>query len=222
MKTSLDFIEINPPQKELGTVIWLHGLGADGHDFVPVVQELNLPSFLPIRFIFPHAPLRPVTINNGYVMRAWFDITSMSIHQRFDVEGIAESGKLVEKLIELEHKRGIPSHKIILAGFSQGAALALCAGLQYPKPLGGIVALSGYLPAADKILENASAENFTTPIFIGHGQNDSVVPYSLGLKTFELLQANKYLAKLWTYPIAHSVNGEEIGDIAEWLKDIYK
>ena len=133
MKTTLESIEIDPSTKPIGSVIWLHGLGADGNDFVPIVQELNLPSTLPLRFVFPHAPMRPVTINNGYVMRAWFDIYSMNINQQIDETGITETIGHIEKLVEKEIQRGIPSNKIVLAGFSQGAAIALAMGLRYPN-----------------------------------------------------------------------------------------
>ncbi|MHB1947946.1 MAG: alpha/beta hydrolase [Gammaproteobacteria bacterium] len=224
MKTTLDCIEIDPPQKAIGSVIWLHGLGADGSDFVPVVQELNLPSDLPLRFIFPHAPLRPVTVNNNYVMRAWFDIYSMDFNQRnkIDETGVADSIQQVEKLIEKEIQRGISSNKIILAGFSQGAAIALAMGLRYPKPLGGILALSGFLPHIETLLANeASPENFTTPIFLGHGSEDMIVPISRGQDVFNALEKNKYRVSWHSYPMPHSVSGEEIGDIAEWMRVVF-
>lgn len=221
MKTTLDCVEIDSPQKAIGSVIWLHGLGADGNDFVPIVQELNLPSDLPLRFIFPHAPLRPVTINNGYVMRAWFDIFNMNLTQRIDDGGIADSVQHLETLIDRELQRGIPSDKIVLAGFSQGAVIALSTGLRYSKPLAGMMALSGFLPNADKVLAEASAENFTTPIFIAHGTLDPIVPFVLGQYTFDILQRSKYRVGLRNYPMPHSVCGEEIGDIAEWLRKIF-
>jgi len=222
MKTSLESIEINPSHKEIGTVILLHGLGADGHDFVPMVKELRLPDALSLRFVFPHAPLRPVTINNGYVMRAWYDIYAMNIDQRADETGVAESTMLIEKLIAKEMERGIPANKIVLAGFSQGAVIALSAGLLYKKSLAGILALSGYLPHADKVMANAAAENFTVPIFVGHGTKDNVVPFALGQKITDVLQKNKYLVKMRSYDMAHSVCAEEIGDIAEWLREVYQ
>lgn len=222
MKTTLDAIEINPTQKEIGSVIWLHGLGADGNDFVPIVQELNLPSDLPLRFVFPHAPLRPVTINNGYVMRAWFDIYSMSLTQKIDDAGIADSVKHLEKLIDHELQRGVPSNKIVLAGFSQGAVIALSTGLRYPKPLAGMLALSGFLPNADKILAEATAENFTTPILVAHGTEDPIAPVALGQYVYDTLQKSKYRVSFHRYAMPHSVCGEEIGDIAEWLHTVFK
>lgn len=221
MKTTPDAIEINPANKEIGSVIWLHGLGASGEDFVPIVPELNLPNDLPLRFVFPHAPMRPVTINNGYVMPAWFDIYSMNRDHRVDEEGIQESVTFVEELIARELQRGMPAEKITLAGFSQGAAIALAAGLRYSKSLAGILALSGYLPGAEKILSEATAVNYTTPIFIAHGTEDPVLPYSLGLELSDMLQRNKYLISWHSYPMPHSVCHEEIGDIAEWLRKIY-
>lgn len=222
MKPTLDCIEINPPIKEIGSVIWLHGLGADGTDFVPIVSELNLPSELPLRFVFPHAPQRPVTINNGYVMRAWFDIYSINSLHRIDQEGIQQSVAHLETLIENELNRGIPSDKIILAGFSQGAVIALTTGLRYTKSLAGVLALSGYLPNAEKVFSEASAKNYTTPIFVAHGTADTIVPYVLGQQTYELLLRNKYRVNWHSYDMPHSVCEEEIGDIAEWLRIIYQ
>lgn len=221
MKTTLESIEINPEHKPIGSVIWLHGLGADGNDFVPIVQEMDLPQDLPLRFIFPHAPLRPVTINNGYVMRAWFDIYSMSIQQQIDEAGINDSIHHLENLIAKEQQHGIPSNKIILAGFSQGAVIALSTGLRYSKPLAGMMALSGFLPLADKVLAEASAQNFTTPIFIGHGTDDAIVPYRLGQITSDVLQKNKYPVSWHSYAMQHSVSQDEIGDIANWLRRIF-
>jgi phospholipase/carboxylesterase len=218
MNTTLDYIEINSTQKETGSVIWLHGLGADGQDFAPIVQQLHLSSH--IRFIFPHAPVRPITINNGYMMRGWFDIFSLSRLEKFDDAGIATSVQQIEHLIEKELQRGIPAEKIILAGFSQGAAIALTTGLQYSKKLGGILALSGYLPNAEKVLSTANPANYTTPIFIAHGTEDTVLPYSLGAEVATLLQKNNYLTAWHSYAMGHSVCPEEIGDIAEWLQKI--
>lgn len=221
MKTTLDYVEINPPTKEIGTVIWLHGLGADGHDFVPIVQELNLPSELSLRFVFPHAPLRPITINNGYVMRGWFDIYSLNSLNQYDQEGIDESVNLLKKLIDKELQRGIPAEKIVLAGFSQGASIALSTGLHYPKSLAGIMALSTYLPNAEKMLAEANSANFTTPIFLVHGTEDNILPYTLGMQLYDILIKYKYLVTWHSYVMTHTVNEEEIGDIAEWLQEIY-
>lgn len=217
----LSCIEINPSAQAIGTVIWLHGLGADGNDFVPIVPELHLPSSIPIRFVFPNAPLRPVTINNGYVMRAWYDITSMRIDQWIDEAGIAASVAQLNDLIEQQESVGIPSQNIILAGFSQGAVIALTAGLLCPKRLGGILALSGYFPNAEKVLANASAENRQTPIFMAHGTGDNIVPYTIGLASSDVLKRAKYPIDWHSYPMAHGVCDAEIRDIGNWVKTIY-
>lgn len=214
-------IVVAPSTQATGSVIWLHGLGADGNDFVPLVSELNLSNNLPLRFVFPHAPLRPVTINNGYVMRAWFDIYSMKLDQRIDEEGIANSIELVHQLIENEQKCGILSENIILAGFSQGAVMALRTGLHYPKPLAGILALSGFLPAEQMAAESNKA-NRATPIFIAHGSQDRVVPFILGEDTANALKTLHYPVTWKSYPIPHSVCAEEVSDIAKWLKEVYK
>lgn len=223
MKSTSEYIEINPTQNAIGSVIWLHGLGADGHDFVPIVQELNLPDEMPLRFIFPHAPMQPVTINNGYVMRAWFDIYSLteSAQRQVDEKGVAESVQQLEKLIAQEIERGIPPEKIILAGFSQGGVIALATGLRYPNSLAGIMALSTYLPSPEKFTAEANAANFTTPIFLAHGTQDTILPYTLGLQTQDVLQRNKYLVQWHSYSMGHSVCNEEIGDIANWLQRIF-
>lgn len=221
MKTTADYIEIDPDQKAIGSVIWLHGLGADGQDFVPIVPELNLPSELPLRFIFPHAPMRPVTINNGYVMRAWFDVYSFTESSRVDETGVRDSIQYLESLIASEIKQGIPVEKIVLAGFSQGAVISLITGLRYSRSLGGILALSGFLPLAEKVLSEANAANYTIPIFLAHGTQDTILPYELGLKTMDALQRNKYRVNWHSYTMGHSVCPDEIGDIATWLQTVY-
>lgn len=222
MSTQLSCIEINPDSKPIGSVIWLHGLGADGHDFVPLVPELRLPKELALRFVFPNAPMRPVSVNNGYVMRAWYDVYGMNIDQRIDQDGIAQSVVLLEELIANELQHGITPDKIVLAGFSQGAVIALTAGLSSSTSLAGILALSGYLPQAEKILSNDNAANYTTPIFVAHGTEDPIVPFFLGQQVCEILQKNKYVVNWRSYPMAHSVCENEIGDIAEWLREVYK
>ncbi len=222
-KTSTEHhIALSPETKAWGSVIWLHGLGADGHDFAPIVPELKLHNDLPLRFIFPHAPMQPVTINNGYVMRAWFDIQSMDIHQKIDEKGIHASIQIVNGLIQTEVDAGIPIEKIVLAGFSQGAVIALMAGLHYPKSLAGIMALSGFLPHAESLLTKANPANATTPIFIGHGREDFVVPFPLGERTADVLIKNHYNVTAKYYSIAHTVSLEEINDISRWLKDLYQ
>ncbi|MDR3490574.1 MAG: dienelactone hydrolase family protein [Gammaproteobacteria bacterium] len=221
--TLLSCIEMNPTIPATGSIIWLHGLGADGSDFSPIVPELNLWPQRPVRFIFPNAPSRPITINNGYVMPGWYDITSLSkIHGHLDNAGIEESVNAIRLLIEHEEQRGIPSNKIVLGGFSQGALIALMTGLRFEKPLGGIFALSGYFPfTPEELTQLASSANTNTPIFIGHGKEDTIVPYFLGEKTFELLKNKGYPVSFKSYAMAHSVNMPELNDIAGWLKTIF-
>jgi phospholipase/carboxylesterase len=220
MTTRLPGIEINPQTSAVGSVIWLHGLGADGGDFAPLVPELQLPEHLPVRFIFPHAPKIPVTINNRYVMPAWYDILSLAVERHADTAGIDESAKKIHALIEHEKERGIPANKIILAGFSQGAVMALTAGLTYPERLGGIIALSGYLPYHDEVLQKTPLANQSIPIFLAHGTNDTVVPYSLGEIVLHLLQKNHYSVDWHAYQMAHSVCADEIRDIAHFIERV--
>lgn len=217
----LSCIEIEPKQPANKTIIVMHGLGADGNDFVPIVSELNLPSSLAVRFVFPHAPVMPVTINNGYEMRAWYDILAMNIDRHVDQAGVHRSVREVEKLIERENERGITSENIILAGFSQGAAMALTTGLRYLQPLGGIIALSGYLPLAQATLHDAGEANKHTPIFIGHGTQDPVVPYVLGKTTETILKEAGYSVSWHHYLIPHSVSAEEIRDIGNWIREVW-
>lgn len=216
MITLLDHIELNSEQKEIGTVIWLHGLGADGTDFLPVAKELRLP----LRFVFPHAPVMPVTINNGYKMRAWYDIYSLGTQDHpVDQKGIDISVRALEKLIEHETQRGTPIEKIVLAGFSQGAVIALTTGLQYPKKLAGIIALSGYLPFEESIIKKFNGH--IIPVFIGHGIQDEVVPFFLGQKIRDTLTTHQYPVTWHDYPMSHSVCMDEIRDIRQWLEKVY-
>jgi len=210
---------VSPAQ---ASIVWLHGLGADGNDFVPLVSELKLPEALGIRFVFPHAPFRPVTINNGYVMRAWYDLFSWQLDQRIDEKGIYESIRLLEQFIKQEEQAGISSKKIILAGFSQGAVIALMAGLCTATPLGGIIALSGYFPHAELILKQANPVNQAIPIFLAHGEQDTVVPYHLSGLAIQSLSQHGYPVEGHSYPMAHSVCLEEIQDIRKWLKNIFQ
>lgn len=216
--TLLSTIEINPASPPIGSVIWLHGLGADGNDFAPIVPELQLPSSIPLRFVFPNAPLKAVTINNGYIMPAWYDIISMEINQRADMNGIKESINELHKLIAQENERGIPSEKIILAGFSQGAVIALMTGLAFPHTLAGIMTLSGYLPTPTPEQHPA---NHDTPIFMAHGAQDAVVPYAAGLGSYDTLKYFGRAASWHRYQMAHSVCEHEIRDIATWLCEIF-
>jgi phospholipase/carboxylesterase len=198
-------------------VIWLHGLGADGNDFGPIVPELVASNWPPIRFVFPHAPRRPITINGGMTMRAWYDITGMEIAQRQDEAGIRASMAQLEALIAREVERGIPSSRIFLAGFSQGAAMVLSGGLRHAHPLAGIIALSGYLPLEQQLEAERSAANAGVPIFVGHGSVDPIVPQTLGMLSRDFLRAHGYNVDWHSYAMAHQVCSEEIRDLRSWL-----
>jgi phospholipase/carboxylesterase len=213
----LPAVVIEPPLCATASVIWLHGLGADGHDFEPIVPELGLGG-APIRFIFPHAPERPVTINMGYVMRAWYDITAPDLSQGQDEAGTRESEQQLRAWIEHEKARGILPERIILAGFSQGGAIVLHTGLRYPERLGGIMALSTYLPLADTVAEEKHAANARLPIFMAHGAQDPIIPLPLAEQSRETLRELGHTVEWHQYPMQHSVCMEEIGAIAEWLR----
>ena len=215
---SLECIELSTGTDIAASVIWLHGLGADGNDFVPIVQELNLEGCPAIRFIFPSAPVIPVTINGGYQMPAWYDILGADLIAREDSKGIRTSARQIEKLIEKEEDRGIASTNIILAGFSQGCAMVLHTGLRYPKKLGGLVALSGYLPLASSLGAERSTVNTTIPIFMAHGLMDSVVPISRAEASRQILMSLGYSVDWHTYPMPHSVHPEEIKAIEIFLQ----
>lgn len=208
--TLLSAIEINPSARADSCIIWLHGLGANGHDFEPVVPYLQLPKTLPLRFVFPHAPERPVTVNQGYVMRAWYDIAEPVINRRIDHAGIVDSIGKINQLIDREIKSGIAPERIILAGFSQGGLIALEAGLKRTE-LAGMIALSTYLADAEGVPEGGR------PVFIGHGRFDPVVPFMLGQKARDALQSQGYRTEWHEYPIEHSVSMEEIQDIGRWI-----
>lgn len=199
------------------SVIWLHGLGADGNDFVPIVPELVSPRWPALRFVFPHAPVRPVTINGGMPMRAWYDILGMDLMSRQDATGMHASIDAVEALIAREHERGVPSERIVLAGFSQGGAIALLAGLRHAQRLAGIVALSTYLPLADTLAAERSIANAQVPVFWGHGTMDPVVILQRGLDSRAALEALGYAVDWHTYPMPHSVCAEEIADLRRWF-----
>ena len=208
---------IEPQQTATASVIWLHGLGADGRDFIPIVPELGLGD-LPIRFIFPHAPERPVTVNMGYVMRAWYDIRSMDISDRQDEQGTRESEAQIAAWIAHEEARGIPAERIILAGFSQGGAIVLHTGLRYPRALGGIMALSTYLPLADAVDDERHQANLHTPIFMAHGEDDPIIPLSLAERSRDTLTSLGHAVDWHCYPMPHSVHPREVGDMAVWLR----
>ncbi len=197
-------------------IIWLHGLGADGNDFAPIVPELRLPAELGIRFIFPHAPSIPVTINGGFVMPAWYDILEMQIDRRVDVQQLMLSASAIEAFVVNELESGIKSERIILAGFSQGGAVAYQVALSFNQSLGGLLVMSTYLATADSI--ELSQANRDIPIEIHHGLHDPVVPENLGKKAFEHLKEKGYYAIYRTYPMEHSVCAEQIGDISQWIQ----
>lgn len=217
----LPHVELATGPEPAGTVIWLHGLGADGWDFVPIVRELPLPETLALRFIFPHAPERPVTINNGFVMRAWYDIAMNDIARLPDERGIRESQAAVERLIARERDRGIESARIVLAGFSQGGAIALQAGLRHADRLGGIAALSTYLALEESLDQEASAANRATPIFMAHGTQDPIVPIALAEASAAALKRRGYEVEWEAWPMPHSVCAEEIQSLADFLARIY-
>lgn len=213
----LPAVIVEPAQAATASVIWLHGLGADGHDFEPIVPELNLPANAAIRFIFPHAPSLPVTINGGYVMPAWYDILAMDIDRKVDVKQLEASAQAVAKLIDREVEKGIPSERILLAGFSQGGAVAYQTALSYPKPLAGLLAMSTYFATAETIQLNSANQNL--PIAIFHGLQDPVVPESLGQKAQQRLQALGYAPEYFTYAMEHSVNAAELKDLAKFIQN---
>lgn len=217
----MDALEIITGDAPDGAVIWLHGLGADGHDFAPIVPELGLSSSAKIRFIFPHAPMLPVTINGGYVMPAWYDVKSLDLSQKEDTAGIRNSQQQLETLIRRELERGIPSTRIVLAGFSQGGAIALHTGLRYAAPLAGVLALSTYLPLPRMLMAEASPANTALPVFMAHGTADSVIPLTHGAASRDLLRQEGYTVEWHEYPMTHSVCAEEISDIGTWLTRIF-
>ena len=220
MSELLPCIEIETAPQPQFSVIWLHGLGADGHDFVPVVPELALPEGLGVRFVFPHAPMQAVTCNNGYVMRAWYDIKFIDgIHREVDEAGIVASSVAIRQLIARENRRGIGSERIVLAGFSQGGAMAYSVGLTHPEPLAGIVALSAYLPCPALLTDQALTANRSTPIFAGLGSEDDIVPMALGRQARDWLLAQGYAPAWQSYPMPHSVCIEEIAAIGHWLQE---
>ncbi len=213
----LSHIELATGADPQGTVIWMHGLGADGWDFVPIVRELDLPEDAALRFIFPHAPVRPVTINNGYAMRAWYDIAMADIGRLPDEAGIRQSQAQVEAFLDREKSRGIPARRIVLAGFSQGGAIALHTGLRHGESLAGILALSTYLPLGETLARESADANGSVPIFMAHGTEDPVVPLALAESSRATL-VSRGLAPVWhTYPMPHSVCAEEVGAISRWL-----
>ncbi len=217
----LEYVEVTTSDNPEYVVIWMHGLGADGHDFEPMVPFLGLPPDTAVRFIFPHALMRPITINGGAVMRAWYDIIEISNNKGQDEAGIRHSAGKIQALIDHEIRRGVPASRIILAGFSQGGAMALYVGLRYQERLAGIMALSAYLMFPERLQSECSAVNSATPVFVGHGTQDAVVPIALGEAAQSALQAGRWPVEWHSYPIPHSVSQPEIADIGRWLQGCF-
>ena len=217
---ALPHLTVDTGENPNASIIWLHGLGADGHDFEPIVPELGLHD-LAVRFIFPHAPSMPVTINGGYIMPAWYDIAQTDFGVRQDRQGILQSAASIQLLIEQEQMRGMEADRIILAGFSQGAAMSLHVGLRQSRALAGIIALSGYLLLTDEMDQLTRAAK-TTPIFMAHGINDPVVPFSLGDSSRRKLETEGYPLTWHSYPMQHQVCLEEINHIGDWIRQILK
>lgn len=213
-------VEIETGPAPVASIIWLHGLGADGHDFEGLVPELRLPAHLAVRFVFPHAPFRPVTLNAGTVMRAWYDISMGEHGLAQNARHIEDSAETVAELIQHENARGIPTSRIVLGGFSQGGVIALTAGLRYPQPLAGILALSAPLVGAEGLADQVHPANATTPIFLAHGRQDPLVPISLGQRVYQTLRARDLPVEWHEYPMPHSVCLEEVRDMSAWLSRI--
>ncbi len=216
----LDAVELQTTPEPTATILWLHGLGADGYDFVPVVKELEARGAPPARYVFPHAPEMPVTINGGYVMRAWYDILGTDLVRREDEAGVRASQAAIEALIAHEVARGTPAHRIVLAGFSQGGAITLQTGLRQRVPLAGLVALSTYLPLADRIEAERATESAQVPIFMVHGSQDTVIPIARATASRDRLQQLGYGVEWHEYPMPHSVCAEELEDLARFLRQV--
>jgi phospholipase/carboxylesterase len=213
----LETIEVQTAAKPNAAVIWLHGLGADGHDFEPIVPEIVRPGERPWRFIFPHAPVRPVTINGGMAMRAWYDLKGLDRRAVEDVAGFRDTDALIRQLIAREGERGIPANRLVLAGFSQGGAVSLYTAVRFPEKLAGVMALSCYLPQENRLAAERAAANDATPIFMAHGQGDTVLPMDLGVQSRDFLRAQGYRVEWHDYPMPHAVCAAEITDIREFL-----
>ena len=220
MADQLEAIEIETAASPGASIIWMHGLGADGHDFVDVVPELSLPARPGVRFVFPHAPMRPVTINGGYVMRAWYDIRDDGGVRREDSAGVRASQKAVEALIAREKERGVPAAAIVLAGFSQGGAMALHTALRHTERLAGVMALSCSLPLSDTLAGEAAPANRDVSIFMAHGTHDPMIPMARALRAREVLTGLGYRLEWHEYPMPHSVCVEEIAHIGAWLAKV--
>lgn len=222
MSDLLETVEITTGDHIGASIIWMHGLGADANDFVPIVKELDLSGCPPIRFVFPNAPVIPVTINGGYKMRAWYDILTTDLVRREDEAGLRQSQIAIDRLIAREIARGVPASKIIVAGFSQGCAMTLQTGLRYPQQLAGLMCLSGYLPLKDQLAAERSAANQHTPVFMAHGKLDPVVAIQRAENSRDLLQQLGYQVEWHEYQMQHSVCLEEIHAIGSWLSRVLK
>jgi len=218
MSELLPFETEKTTEKTEYTIIWLHGLGADGNDFVPLVPELRLPESLAIKFIFPHAPVRPITLNNGYKMRAWFDMFSLDRSNNTDEKDLLNSVGWINQFIDQEIENGVPSTKILLAGFSQGGVIAFHAGLRYPKKLAGIMALSTYLPFDENLFAQTNEQQKGLPIFSAHGTHDPVIPVASWQDYIPKLEANRFDVEAHSYEMEHSLCAKEIRDISLWLQ----
>ena len=220
MSKLLETIDIDTAPNPTVAIIWMHGLGADGNDFVPLARELDLRGLPPIRFVFPHADTMPVTVNNGYVMRSWYDIVHSDLGRREDEAGLRRSQRQIEALIARENARGVAHDHIILAGFSQGCAMTLQTGLRQPHALAGMLCLSGYLPIAPTVPAERSAASLATPIFMAHGRSDGVVPIGRASDSRLLLESLGYAIEWHDYPMQHSLCAEEVDDIGAWLHKV--
>ena len=215
----MERVSIETGSEPTAAVIWLHGLGADGHDFEPIIPELNLEAVCDVRFIFPHAPVRPVTINNGMVMRAWYDILEISIERRVDEAGIFESAEMIQQLIDEQLQLGIAPERLILAGFSQGGAMAYHVGLRQQPPLGGLLILSAYLPVPDALELLDDRIPRSTPVLCCHGELDPVVPIALGESSARMVEQAGWPLQFRSYPAPHSLHPDEVEEIGKWLAE---
>lgn len=214
---TLEAIEFETAPNPTASIVVLHGLGADGNDFVPIAEELQLDAVGPVRFIFPHAPVRPVTINGGMAMRAWYDLLQVDLVRHEDEAGLRASRLDIEALIARERKRGVPASRIVLMGFSQGSAMTLLTGLRHTERLAGLVGLSGYLPLADTSAAERTAASVALPIFLAHGRGDTVIPLARATASRDALQALGCVVEWHEYPMAHSVCPQEVSDLNRWL-----
>lgn len=220
---SLPYIDVNPANSNnevKAVVVWLHGLGDSGHGFAPIVPELRIPPELGIRFVFPHAPVRPVTINNGMAMNAWYDIKSLDMNQRADLEGVNESAAKVQALIDDEIAKGVPSERIVLAGFSQGGVVALHLATRMPHKLAGVMALSCYMCGPENLASEKHNANLTTPFFMAHGRMDDVVPVAAGEMAKKALVEQGFNVSWKDYPMQHNVCAEQVADISRYLQQV--